>query len=184
MSEQVTKDEEATLGPLRIDLMARIGVVLLNVQTTELALRLITTYVLQKSSPITAEQLIAQSNAEQKKTLGYFFTELRKRADIDVHFDNTLTEFLRRRNVLAHSLSDIPGWNTDTRHGIYVGRRFINELHDLNNEVLKVFGGLIRAWQVQAGDNNIGVPDHPIFKEIDTKYVPLVDSLFSAKEPD
>ncbi|GAA0030923.1 hypothetical protein BwSF12_43840 [Bradyrhizobium ottawaense] len=75
MSEQVTTDEEATLGPLRIDLMARIGVVLLNVQTTEHALRLITTYVLQKSSPISAEQLIARSNAEQKKTLGYFLAD-------------------------------------------------------------------------------------------------------------
>jgi hypothetical protein len=70
---------------------------------------------LQKSSPITAEQIIAQSNAEQKKTLGYFLAELRKRVDLDVHFDRTLAEFLRRRNLLAHHLSDLLGWNTTPR---------------------------------------------------------------------
>ena len=118
---------------------------LLNVQITERALRFIATFVLQKSSPITAEQIIAQSNAEQKKTLGYFLAELRKRVDLDVHFDRTLAEFLRRRNLLAHHLSDLPGWNTDTAHGIYIGRRFINELDQINNEVLKVFTGLVRA---------------------------------------
>jgi hypothetical protein len=64
------------------------------------------------------EQIIAQSNTEQKKTLGYFLAELRKRVDLDVHFDRTLAEFLRRRNLLAHHLSDLPGWNTDTAHGI------------------------------------------------------------------
>jgi len=54
---------------------------------------------------ITAEQIIAQSNAEQKKTLGYFLAELCKRVDLDVHFDRTFAEFLRRRNLLAHHLS-------------------------------------------------------------------------------
>jgi hypothetical protein len=139
------QDDEATLCRLRMDLMVRVGTTLLNVQITERALRFITTFVLQKSSPITAEQIIAQSNAEQKKTLGYFLAELRKRVDLDVHFDRTLAEFLGRRNLLAHHLSDLPGWNTDTAHGIYIGRRFINELDQINNEVLKVFTGLVRA---------------------------------------
>jgi hypothetical protein len=175
-------DDEATLTGLKSDLMARIGLALLHVQITERALRLITTFVLQKCDNIDAEQLIAQTNAEQKKTLGYFLAELRKRADLDVHFDRTLAEFLRRRNLLAHNISDLPGWNTDTAHGIYVGRCFINELLQMNNEVLKVFTGLIRAWQAQGG---FALPDVPeeLFQEIDAKYVPLVDNLFFAKEP-
>jgi hypothetical protein len=107
------QDDEATLCRLPMDLMVRVGTTLLNVQITERALRFITTFVLQKSSPITAEQIIAQSNAEQKKTLGYLLPELRKRVDLDVHFDR---KFLRRRNLLAHHLSDLPGWNTDTAH--------------------------------------------------------------------
>jgi hypothetical protein len=80
------QDDEATLCRLRMDLMVRVGTTLLNVQITERALRFITSFVLQKSSPITAEQIIAKSNAEQKKTLGYFLAELRKRVDLDVHF--------------------------------------------------------------------------------------------------
>jgi hypothetical protein len=177
------QDDEATLGPLRMDLMARVGTALLNVQVTERALRLITTFVFQKSSPITAEQLIAQTNAEQKKTLGYFLAELRKRANLDVHVDRTLAEFLRRRNLLAHNLSGLPGWNTDTAHGIYIGRCFINELDQMNDEVLKVFTGLVRAWQAQGG---LALPDVPegFFEEIDEKYVPLIDNLFFAKEPE
>jgi hypothetical protein len=113
------QDDEATLCRLRMDLMVRVGTTLLNVQITERALRFITTFVLQKSSPITAEQIIAQSNAEQKKTLGYFLAELRKRVDLDVHFDRTFAEFLRRRNLLAHHLSDLPGWKPTPRTNIH-----------------------------------------------------------------
>jgi hypothetical protein len=177
------KDDEVILARLKVDLLARIGAALLSVQTTERALRLITTFVFQKSGTLTAERLIAQTNAEQKKTLGFFLAELLKRADLDVHFNGTLAEFLRRRNLLAHNLSDLPGWNTDTVHGIYIGRRFINELLEMNNEVLKVFTALIRAWQAQRDDKTLDVPGHPFFEEVDATYVPLVDRLFSAKEP-
>jgi hypothetical protein len=176
-----SQEDEAALARLRLDLMVRIGTTLLDVQVTERALRLVTTFVLQKSSPLTAEKLIAQTSAEQKKTLGYFLAELRKRADIDVHFDRTLAEFLRRRNQLAHNLSDLPGWNTDTFHGIYIARRFINELHEMNSVVLKVLTGLMRVWQAQGG---FALPEIPgdFLKEVDEKYVPLIDNLFFAKE--
>jgi hypothetical protein len=179
----VQKDDGVILARLKVDLLARIGAALLSVQTTERALHLVTTFVIQKPGTITAEQLIAQSNAAQKKTLGYFLAELRKRVDLDVHFDGTLCEFLRRRNLLAHNLSDLPGWNTDTVHGIYIGRCFINELLEMNGEVLKVFAALLRAWQAQRGDKTFDVPGHPFFEEVDTRYVPLVDSLLFAKEP-
>jgi hypothetical protein len=110
---------------------------------------------------ITAEQLVAQSESERKRTLGYFLAELRKRAELDQHFDAALAEFLRRRNILAHRLSDIPGWDAGTHQGIYVGRRFINELLEMNHEVLKVFAGLVRAWQIQTGDTSMLAPIRP-----------------------
>jgi hypothetical protein len=52
-----SQDSDQTLGPLRVDLLARIGAAVLSIQTTERALRLIITFVLQKSSTISAEQL-------------------------------------------------------------------------------------------------------------------------------
>jgi hypothetical protein len=100
-----------------------------------------------------------------------------------VHFDRTLAEFLRRRNLPAHHLSGLPGWNTDTAHGIYIGRRFINELDQINNEVLKAFTGLVRAWQAQGGIPMSDVPKQ-FFKKNDEKYVPLINNLFFAKEPE
>lgn len=172
-----------TLARLRLDLMARVGIALMHVQITERALRLITTFVFQKSSPIMAEAIIAQTESERKKTMGYFLAELRKRVDLDRHFDSTLAEFLRRRNMLAHNLSDLPGWDTDTHHGIYLGRCFVNELLEMNDEVLKVFTGLIRAWQIQIGDTSNPPPvDHDFFKEVDARYVSLAEELFFAKD--
>jgi hypothetical protein len=47
--------------------------------------------------------------------------------------------------------------------------------------VLKVFAGLVRAWEIQTG-RSPSPPDHESFREIDEKYVPLVNSIFSAKE--
>jgi hypothetical protein len=182
VSEVQEDDDDAILARLKVDLLARIGAALLSVQLTERALHLVTTFVIQKPGTITAEQLIAQSNAAQKKTLGCFLAELRQRVDLDGHFDRTLAEFLRRRNMLAHRLSDIPGWDTSTHRGIYAGRCFINELLEMNEVVLKVFAGLVRAWQAQTGSMAFDVPDHPFFKEVDTKYVPLVDNLFFAKD--
>jgi hypothetical protein len=171
-------DGTATIEPLRMDLLARIGVALLTVQTAERALRLITTFVLQKSGSIAPEELLAQSETERRKTLGYFLAELRKRAAIDPHFDATLAEFLRRRNTLVHNLSDFPGWDIHTHRGIHAGG-FVNELIGMTEEVLKVFAGLVRAWQIQIGEATMpDIRDHDFFREVDAKYVPMIDDLF------
>jgi hypothetical protein len=45
-----------------------------------------------------------------------------------------------------------------------------------------VFTGLVRAWQAQGG-LALDVPEE-FFEEIDEKYVPLIDNLFFAKEPE
>ena len=98
-----------------------------------------------------------------------------------MHFDRTLAEFLRRRNLLAHNLSDLPGWDTNTVHGIYIGRCFINELIEMNNEVLKVFTAVVRAWEIQVLNERPEVPE--FFEAIDEEYVPLINRLFFAKQP-
>jgi hypothetical protein len=113
----------------------------IQIQVTERVLRLVTTFVLQKSNSVTAETLLDQVESDRRKTLGYFLSELRKRADLDQHFDSTLAEFLSHRNTLVHHLSDLPGWDTETLGGIYVGRKFINELIAMNSKSLKSFQG-------------------------------------------
>jgi hypothetical protein len=47
--------------------------------------------------------------------------------------------------------------------------------------VLKVLTGLMRVWQAQGG---FALPEIPgdFLKEVDEKYVPLIDNLFFAKE--
>ena len=63
---------------------------------------------------------------ERKKTIGYFLTELRKRADLHDQFDQKLRDFLDHRNTFIHNLHDVPGWNLETQGGKDVARQFIS----------------------------------------------------------
>ncbi|QND71276.1 hypothetical protein [Tardiphaga robiniae] len=174
-------EEGEDLSQLHSGLLIMIGSALLAIQTTEKAIQLVTTFVLRSDAAITGEQLIAQSEADQKRTMGYLLARIRDRVSIDPHFDRTLSEFTRRRNMLAHSLSDIPGWDTETLRGLQSGWRFIHELLAMNNVVLGVFTGLIRAWESQNGYDHGLAADLEFTKLVDEKYTPLVDSIFSAK---
>src|SRR5581483_11635890 len=84
------------------DTLAAIAVALLLAQTAERVIKLCMTFVLQKASPLTLELLEHQERAERRKTLGYFLSELRKRADLSPGFDVLLEDFLEKRNILVH----------------------------------------------------------------------------------
>ena len=102
------------------------GSALIAVQTTEKAIQLVATFILRSDAVITGEQLVAQSEADQKRTMGYLLARIRERASIEPHFDRTLNEFTRRRNILVHALTDVPGWNTETLQGLQAGWRIFS----------------------------------------------------------
>ena len=160
----------------------RMGLALVLVQSAEQLIRSCMTYVLQKDSPLTIEKLEKQTREERKKTLGYFLGELRNRADLDEHFDALLEAFLEERNILVHSVDDIPGWNLSTVEGRKIARAFVESFILKTVEILKIFMGLLRSWQEEA---EFDVP-WPIgldpFAEIDTEYKTRVDDLFFEKE--
>lgn len=163
------------------DVLMRMGAALLFVQTTEQLIRFCMTWVLQKDGPLTLEKLENQTRKEHLKTLGYFLNELRKRADLDENFDVLLEEFLEERNILVHSLDDIPGWSLQTTAGRKIAGAFVDGFIRKTVEVMKVFMGLISSWQEQA-NIDISVPGaNELFAEIDTDYKSLVDELFFEK---
>jgi hypothetical protein len=156
--------------------LAAIAVALLLAQTAERLIRLCMTFVLQQSSPLTLELLERQEKAERKKTLGYFLSELRKRAELDPSFDTLLERFLERRNALVHHFDHC----LNTEIGLAGANAFLDEMITDTDKVLKVFLGLLQAWQDETG---IGpsAPNHALFSEVEAVYKPLVNELFFRK---
>jgi len=160
------------------DLLMRMGACLLLVQQTESILRFCLTFVLQKQSPLTLEVLENQRSAERKKTLGYFLTELRKRADLDEGFDLLLSDFLTRRNQFVHNITELEGWDRSTESGRKVALNFVNILTRQAVKISQILSGLMMAWQEQAG---LDVPTSKEMEDLAGKYRDHVDSIFFEK---
>lgn len=169
------------MTPQQKDTLAAIAVALLLAQTAERVIKLCMTFVLQKSSPLTLELLEHQETAERRKTLGYFLGELRKRADLEPGFESLLEDFLERRNVLVHEFGGRDEYSLNTVEGLAGANAFLRDMIRITEEALKVFMGLVSAWQEQAG-MGIGTPKgEPFFDEIEAVYKPMVNEVFYRK---
>lgn len=163
------------------DALATIGGALVIVQMAERMIKLCMQFVLQKDDgPLTLKKLESLRTEEARRTLGYFLTQLRQRAEIETAFDDQLREFLTLRNQLAHNLSDVPGLGFEQPAEIEFTIEWANKLSSLAAHVLKVFMGLTRAWQSGIGMRD-DFADNEFFQEIDTTFQPLVDQVFMAK---
>ena len=158
------------------------GMTLMFLQTTEKAINFCMTFVFQRESPLTLEKLEKQEMEEQKKTLGYFLAELRKRADLDPKFEQMLRDFLDHRNIFIHKLSDVQGWDLSTPDGRQVAEQFIGKLVGLTQKVFYIFVGFIRAWQKKVDlDTPIPPGSEEFLAEVDRVYAPLIDDLVFKK---
>jgi len=164
------------------DVLLAMGVATLMLQTTEKVIRLCMTLVLQKHAPLTLEALQEQEESERNKTLGYFLAELRKRADIHEGFDVLLKDFLKNRNDFIHDLSRVPDWGLGSPTQTAKANQYVHQLIQQSERVLKVFLGLVGAWQDQIGMPQSSIPNHAWFAEIETIYKPLANHVFSAKD--
>lgn len=154
---------------------------MLLLQTAEKVIRLCATFVFPKKSPVTLELLQQQEEAERTKTLGYFLSELRKRVSVHESFDALLKDFLKNRNDFIHDLSRVPTWDIETPETAIEAKQFVFKLIQQTEEVLKVFSGVVLAWQEQVGFSGPPTPNHEWFSEVEKTYKPLVDHLFYAK---
>lgn len=164
------------------EVLLAMGVAVLILQATEKVIRLCMTLVLQKQSPLTLEALQEQEEIERNKTLGYFLSELRKRADLDDGFEVLLKDFLKNRNDFIHDLSRVPDWELGSAEQTAKAKQFVHRLIQQSEAVLKVFFGLVSAWQEQVGIPESALPQHAWFAEIEAVYKPLADQVFLAKD--
>jgi hypothetical protein len=182
--KQDEKASQAAFSEEQKDILTRIGLALILIQTTEHMIQFCMTYALPKGGIVTLAMLESQQNGARKKTLGQFLGELRKRVDLDDGFDTMLEEFLEKRNTLIHRIGDIPDWSLNHEAGLQAARRFTDRLIQLNDVVLRVFFGLARAWQTQT---QITTPADSLFRptgffgEIDQVYSALAASIFFEK---
>src|SRR5438128_11469036 len=101
--------KQPSITPEQKDILARVGMAMVTLQTVEQLIRLVTTYVIQGPEPLTLEYLQSLDRKERNKTIGFLLCELRKRVELDDTFDDTLRRFLDMRNTFIHNLDEIPG---------------------------------------------------------------------------
>lgn len=170
-----------SIPPEQREVLEAMGVALLMLQNAERVIRLCMKLVLQRQPPLTLDSLQQQEEAERSKTIGYFLSELRKRASVHESVDVLLKDFLKNRNDFVHDLSRVPTWSLRTAEEATLSRQFVHQLIRQTEQVLKVFIGLVAAWQEQIGMSEPSLPNEEWFSDIGATYKPLADYVFRDK---
>jgi hypothetical protein len=133
--------------------LARLGEAVLLMQDVESMFRSITLYVIQKKrdGPLDLAAWEAQTAAEEKKTLGYFLSQLRCRVAIEPVVDAILSTFLERRNDLIHHLENVPGWGLEDDTSLRVSNDFLTAAMASAKFVYFWLGGIMASYQRQTG---------------------------------
>lgn len=170
------------LPTLLRDVLVRMGIHLLTLQSTEHVIRLCLQIALPKEQIETLEDMRLLEQREGKKTIGYFLTALRERADIAPDFDQRLNNFLAARNTFAHDLSTVEGWNMRTEEGCRACIELLVRWEAQATEVMNVFAGLLRAWELQNGRPTQVPGAEALIAAIERDFVPMASHVFSAKD--
>lgn len=173
---------ERRLTPEQSDLLTHIGLAMIVIQTAETALNVTVRLAFPRDSRVTLHGLEAQIEADRKKTLGYFVSELRKRANLHPLFEEHVARFLSMRNLLVHRISEIPGWDLSTDDGCRAGKAFAAELINRADTVSKVLAALMRQWQLKAGVD-VPLPQIEFFEEVEENFLPFAWAFANPKEP-
>ena len=169
------------MNPSDVERHALVGIALRHSQSVEGILKLITTFVFQKGDKLDILLLETQTKAEQKKTLGYFIGELRKRVGLRDDLEDMLISFLDRRNMLAHRLGEVPGWQEGPEAGFTETRKFLTGFISDSHGLLMIFAALVQDWQKDAMPG-AELPNDELVAKMTERYKPYLDDLFFEKE--
>ena len=133
-------------------ILAKTGYALLDVQATEKAIKLCAKVALPRLELLLTGLGERLNNDEyDRKTIGQMLKQLRARVTFQQDFEDILGRFLMSRNLLAHHLENVPGWNLKTKKGVIAANTFLNELLDDSKLVRSVFVGIVKSWCIQSG---------------------------------
>ncbi len=139
------------IEPMRESLYSNMGMALSMIQSVERMLRTVMTIVIQKKGGLTIEKFQSQEKAEADKTIGYFLTQFRHRADVHPKLDSILRSFHERRNIFVHDLTKVDGGGFETREQIITLNKFVYDLSNDGYFMLRLFAGLMLDWADQTG---------------------------------
>ncbi|MGZ8195464.1 MAG: hypothetical protein ACXWTH_07550 [Methylosarcina sp.] len=160
-----------------LKIFTNIGYVLLDIQSTEKAIKLCVKVVLPyKDELLTTLSERLLNNKYDKNTVGQMLSALRERATFQADFEDILKRFLKNINILAHDVTQAPGWNLKDKQGVIASNKFLIDLLEDSKTVRLVFVGIINSWRVQSGHqvsdeemSKYEIPDslaRPIIKDI------------------
>ena len=165
-----------------MSVLAEIGTAILLAQQFESLFKFITTFVIQEGEYMDLEKIQRLEKKERKKTLGYFNSKLKKRADLMPEFEGWLDQFIEDRNMIVHGFNNIAGFHK-TEEEIHGARVFLDNFIKRSQQLTLIFVGFIRAWQKEHGRIS-QIPDgsEEIFEMIDRDYAPLIEVLLVEKK--
>ena len=130
----------------------KIGHLLLDVQSTERAIKLCAKVALPERDELLSNLGARLLNGRyDKHTIGRMLSQLRIRATFQPDFEEILNRFLQNRNTFAHNLNDVPGWDLGSSDGVEAANNFMAELLADSKVVRSVFVGIINGWRIQSG---------------------------------
>jgi hypothetical protein len=129
--------------------LAKIGYVLMNVQSTERVIKRVMQIAMPREADLFVPLFERLASKDMDRPLGAFLTELRKRAGLNQDFDELLKRFLLQRNVFIHDITQPEGWTLKTKEGIVVVDIQLNNLLNDSKDVRTHFMALLYSWKVQ-----------------------------------
>ena len=91
------------------DILATVGLIVIESQAVEALLNVILTYVLQDGASLTYDRILQIEKSHRRKTLGFFFKAMKERADYSSLLEEAFDRFLENRNKLVHRFREVDG---------------------------------------------------------------------------
>lgn len=160
------------------EVLALIGLALLSAQATEQLLKSIMIMLVPEKPLTSIEQLTESFDAEAKRTFGQMIFKLRERTNLEPGFDDRLRKLLSTRNIIAHDIKKLPGYDMATSEGRRAGSDALVEFIEENEFFSMRLLGIMRGWANHVGMSPPeGTPDE-VLRELDEQHVPAVSALF------
>ena len=161
------------------NIYAFIGMTLSLIQTTESLIHQTLLFVFQEGDSLDLEAWKKQEKFLERKTLGQLIFVLRKRVGIDDSLEGLLTNFITNRNVLAHNLSSIKGYDMDSEEGRKAIHNFLAQLFDTTTRIMRIFTAINLSWSEQTGIKT--QYDHDVRNFIGEEFFNFSELLFYEK---
>ena len=113
------------IGDSEDEVLSQIGITLLLVQDFEFLLERSLKLVFAKSEELTADIVFKKD----KRSLGLLMRDFRSRAHITEDIDRWMIDLLEDRNLFAHRLRDLDGFDTQTTKGRDVIWNFLGDFY-------------------------------------------------------